>query len=254
VLVIPHGRYDLYPDSAIKKTYFISNTSSETECPSKVKTIGLLFEGIRNLRIEGDGSLLVFHGKMTTIVIDHCDGFTLTDLAEDFARPTMSEFTVTRASDTAIDVRVHPDSWHRLDSGRLTWYGEDWTARTISVSGSTLPMPSFMPTMNMTALLRSVITEPTPGMLHFSGTYDHSRFPTGSVFTVRDPVRDEVGAFLVDSKNIPVGKCKHALYAWVGHYCPILGEYFHGQSAYRTRTRQRPDDRFFCRRDALLLL
>jgi hypothetical protein len=44
VLIIPHGRYDLYPDSAIKKTYFISNTSSETECPSKVKTIGLLFE------------------------------------------------------------------------------------------------------------------------------------------------------------------------------------------------------------------
>jgi hypothetical protein len=202
VLIIPHGRYDFYPDSAVKKTYFISNTSSETECPSKVKTIGLLFEGIRNLRIEGDGSLLVFHGKMTTIAIDHCDGFILKDLAEDFARPTMSEFTVTRSSDTAIDVRVHPDSWHRLYSGRLTWYGEDWIAKDHFCIRVDTSHAFFYANDEYDALLRSAITEPAPGMLHFSGTYDHSRFPTGSVFTVRDPVRDEVGAFLVDSKNI----------------------------------------------------
>jgi hypothetical protein len=202
VLVIPHGRYDLYPDSAIKKAYFISNTSSETECPSKVKTIGLLFEGIRNLRVEGDNSLLVFHGKMTTMVIDHCDGFTLTNLAEDFARPTMSEFTVTRTSDTAIDARVHPDSWHRLDSGRLTWYGEDWIAKDHFCIRVDTTHAFFYANDDYDGLLRSVITEPAPGMLHFSGTYDHSRFPAGSVFTVRDPVRDEVGAFLVDSKNI----------------------------------------------------
>ena len=202
VLVIPHGRYDLYPDSAIKKTYFISNTSSEAECPSKDKTIGLLFEGFRNIRIEGDGSLLVFHGKMTTMVIDHCDGFTLTNLAEDFARPTMSEFTVTRASDTAIDVRVHPDSWHRIDSGRLTWYGEDWVAKGHFCIRVDTTHAFFYANDEYDQLLHSMVTEPGSGMLHFSGTYDRSQFPAGSVFTVRDPIRDEVGAFLVNSKNI----------------------------------------------------
>jgi hypothetical protein len=202
VLVIPHGRYDLYPDSAIKKTYFISNTSSESECPSKDKTIGLLFEGFRNIRIEGDGSLLVFHGKMTTMVIDHCDGFTLTNLAEDFARPTMSEFTVTRASDTSIDVRVHPNSWHRIDSGRLTWYGEDWVAKDHFCIRIDTTHAFYYANNEYDQLLHSMVTEPAPGMLHFSGTYDRSHFPAGSVFTVRDPVRDEVGAFLVNSKNI----------------------------------------------------
>src|ERR1700730_257895 len=53
VLVFPKGQYDLYPDSAIKKEYFISNTSSETECPSKLKTIGLLLEGMKDCTIEG---------------------------------------------------------------------------------------------------------------------------------------------------------------------------------------------------------
>jgi hypothetical protein len=202
VLLIPHGRYDLYPDSAIKKTYFISNTSSESECPSKVKSIGLLFEGIRNLRVEGDSSLLVFHGKMTTIVIDHCDNFTLSNLTEDFARPTMSEFTVTRAADTAIDVRVHPDSWHRIDSGRLTWYGEDWVAKDHFCIRVDTTHAFFYANDAYDQLLHSVVTEPSPGLLHFSGTFDRDRFTAGSVFTVRDPIRDEVGAFLVNSKNI----------------------------------------------------
>jgi hypothetical protein len=202
ILIIPHGRYDLYPDSAIKKTYFISNTSSETECPSKRKTIGLLFDNIRNLRIEGDGSLLVFHGKMTTIVIDHCYNFSLKNLTEDFARPTMSEFTVTGASDTAIDVKVHADSWHRLDSNRLTWYGEDWTAKDHFCIRVDTTHAFFYANDEYDQLLQSRITEPTPGTLHFLGTFDRSRFPTGSVFTVRDPLRDEVGAFLVNSKNV----------------------------------------------------
>jgi hypothetical protein len=202
ILIVPHGRYDLYPDSAIKKTYFISNTSSESECPSKVKTIGLLFEGIRNLRVEGDSSLLVFHGKMTAIVVDHCDNFIITNLSEDFARPTMSEFTVTRASDTAIDVRVHPDSWHRIDSGRLTWYGEDWVAKDHFCIRIDTTHAFFYANDEYNTLARSVTTEPAPGVLRFSGHFDHSRFPVGNIFTVRDPIRDEVGAFLVNSKNI----------------------------------------------------
>ena len=202
VFVIPHGRYDFYPDSAIKKTYFISNTSSETECPSKNKTIGLLFDNIRNLRVEGEGSLLVFHGKMTTIVIDHCDNLTLTNLSEDFARPTMSEFTITGSSDTAIEVKTHPDSWHRLDSGRLTWYGEDWTAMDHFCIRVDTTHAFFYANDEYDQLLQSRITETTPATLHFSGAFDRNRYPVGSVFTVRDPVRDEVGAFLVNSKNV----------------------------------------------------
>jgi Right handed beta helix region len=202
VLVIPHGRYDFYPDSAIKKTYFVTNTSSETECPSKLKTIGLLFEGIRNLRVEGDNSLLVFHGKMTTIVVDHCDGFTLANLAEDFARPTMSEFTVTRASDTAIDVRVHPDSWHRIDSGRLTWYGEDWVAKDHFCIRVDTSHGFFYANDDYDRLLGAPVSEPDRDHLHFSGSFDASHFPMGSVFTVRDPIRDEAGVFLTNSRNI----------------------------------------------------
>lgn len=202
VLVIPHGRYEFYPDSAEKRDYFITNTSSETECPSKTKTIGLLFDGIRHLRVEGMGSLLLFHGKMTTIVADHCDGLDIEDLSEDFVRPTMSEFTVTAATDTAIDVHVHPDSWHRIDAGKLTWYGEGWVARDhfcIRVDSS---HAFFYANDDYDRLLTAAVSEPAPQLLHFSGGFDPAHFPIGSVFTVRDPIRDQVGILLADCRNI----------------------------------------------------
>ena len=51
VMVFQSGRYDLWPTEATRKEYYISNTSSETECPSKVKTIGLFLEDMEGLTI-----------------------------------------------------------------------------------------------------------------------------------------------------------------------------------------------------------
>jgi hypothetical protein len=203
VLVFPKGRYDLFAVSAVRKEYFISNTSSESECPSKVKTIGLLLEGMKGLRIEGEGSLLMFHGKMITFALDHCTGVSLHNLAMDFERPTVSEFTITRSTPTALEVQVHPDSWYLLDSGRLTWYGEGWRAREyFCIRVDTVTHSMYYANADYGKLMESEITALAPFRLRFRGSFDTASYPPGNVFTVRDPVRDEVGAFIVSSKNI----------------------------------------------------
>ena len=71
VLSLPNGRYDIWPEGATRKEYFISNTSTEQECPSKVKTVGLMLDKINDLTIEGNGATLMYHGKMTTIALEH---------------------------------------------------------------------------------------------------------------------------------------------------------------------------------------
>src|SRR5262245_19306950 len=71
VLLFPKGRYDFWPSHAVTKEYYISNTSSEAELPQKKYVAGMLFEDCKNLIIEGDSSLFVFHGKMTCWVFDH---------------------------------------------------------------------------------------------------------------------------------------------------------------------------------------
>lgn len=203
VLVFPKGRYDLFADSASQKEYFISNTSSETECPSKIKKIGMLLEGMKDLRIEGEGSLLRFHGKMITFALDRCINISLRNLAMDFERPTMSEFTITRSTPSTLEVQVHPDSWYRLDSGRLSWYGEGWRDRQFHcIRIDTISRKMFYANEEYGKLMESEITEPAPFRLRFGGSFDTARYRPGNVFTVRDPVRDEVGAFIVSSRNI----------------------------------------------------
>ena len=64
VLVFEKGRYDLWTEGATYKKFFITNTSSESECPSKIKTIGMFFEDMEGLTIEGNDATLMFHGKV----------------------------------------------------------------------------------------------------------------------------------------------------------------------------------------------
>ncbi len=203
VLVFPKGRYDLYADSAVKKEYFISNTSSETECPSKVKTIGILLEDMKDLTIEGEGSLLLFHGKMITFALDHCERIVLRDLAVDFERPTMSEFTIIRSTPAVVEVQVHPDSWYRLDSGRLVWYGEGWIAKDHHcIRVDTVTHAFYYANEEYEKLIGAAITSAGPFRLRFQGVFDTTRYLPGNVFTVRDPLRDQVGAFIVNSKDV----------------------------------------------------
>jgi hypothetical protein len=98
---------------------------------------------------------------------------------------------------------VNPDSWYRLDSGRLNWYGEGWRAeqyRCIRIDTITHAM--YYANEEYGKLIGSEITEITPFRLRFRGSFDTARFMPGNVFTVRDPVRDQVGFFIVSSKNI----------------------------------------------------
>ena len=201
VLVFPEGRYDFWPEHAEIRNYFISNTSSEIECPSKLKTIGLLFEGMKNVRIEGNGSLFIFHGKMTTFALDHCENIRLQNVRMDFERPTMSEMTFVEVSDTCIIASIHHDSKYEIINGRLKWHGEGWSMKQfhailVNPGDGTEFYSSWMPFQKASA------TEMALCKVRFTGDFKKNKFQTGEVLTIRDPFRDQVGAFINQSKNI----------------------------------------------------
>lgn len=201
VLVFPKGRYDFWPEHAEVRNYYISNTSSEQECPSKLKTIGLLFEKKKNLTIEGNGSLFIFHGKMITWAMDHCENMVLQNVQVDFERPTMSEMTFREVSDSLITADVHPDSKYAIIDGKLNWYGEGWGmngfhAVLVDPKMGTEFYSSWDP------FAKSEAKEIAPLRVRFKGDFSKGSFKPGQILTVRDPVRDHVGAFVNLSKNV----------------------------------------------------
>ncbi|TKT92338.1 right-handed parallel beta-helix repeat-containing protein [Dyadobacter frigoris] len=199
-LVFPKGRYDFWPDGAIRAKYFVSNTSTEEEDSTKTKTIGMLFKKAKNLTIDGNGSLFIFHGKMTTIVLDQCENLKLQNIHIDFERPTMSEMRYAKVSEQGVDLEIHPDAKYSISNGQLIWHGEGW--KTSHFHG--VEFDTTLKTMRYSdwkTFNGSRATQISPNLVHFD-TPSGFKPKQGNILTVRDIIRDQVGLLILQSKNI----------------------------------------------------
>lgn len=201
VLTFPEGRYDFWPAEAVQKEYFVSNTSTEDECPSKVKTIGLLFENMNGLTIEGNGSHFMFHGRMITWAMDTCQNMKIRNVSMDFERPTMSELTFREVHADHLIIDIHPDSWYELRDGKIQFYGEGWAMKRFhSILADTIAGRYYYSSID--PILKGKATEIAPLSLRIDGDFSKVRYQPGQILTTRDPHRDQVGAFVNRSKNI----------------------------------------------------
>ncbi|MDP4283985.1 MAG: hypothetical protein Q8891_06145 [Bacteroidota bacterium] len=125
----PGGRVDIWPDGAERREFYISN-ATEDGTLSREKTIGMLFENLSNITLEGNNTLVVYHGKMMLMAIDRCRNFKVKDLQFDFERPTMSEMKIVSKTKTEVVADVNRDSWYAIEKqnnhNKLIWYGEGW--------------------------------------------------------------------------------------------------------------------------------
>lgn len=201
VLVFQQGRYDIWPENAQRKEYFISNTSSEQECPSKIKTIGLLFEGINNLEILGQDALLMFHGKMIMLAFDQCQNIKIRALNTDFERPTASEIKYIRKTDEGVDVALNRDSKYDLREGKLNLIGEGWKSEHFHCIEWDKDTHFFTYSNGWNTLNQAKAKEISPGIIHFD-TPESFNPKIGNILTVRDIIRDQVGMFIKETQNI----------------------------------------------------
>lgn len=199
-LIFPKGRYDFWPDGATRAKYFVSNTSTEDEDSTKIKTIGMLFKKAKNLTIDGNGSLFMFHGKMTTIVFDQCENVKIQNIHVDFERPTMSEMRYVKVNEQGVDLEIHPDAKYSISNGQLIWHGEGW--KTSQFHG--VEFDTTLKTMRYSdwkTFNISKATEIRKNLVHFDTPSDFKP-KQGNILTVRDIIRDQVGMLILQSKNL----------------------------------------------------
>jgi hypothetical protein len=227
ILKFGKGRYDLYPGKAVKLPYHITNTTSEIENPDVTKTFGMFIKAMKDLIIEGDGTLLMLHGKMTSMVIDQSENIEIRNLNIDYARPSMSEMTVLSVEEDYIDFKVNQDSWYSIEDGKLIWVGEGW-------SYTDGPSQEYDPERDITwrtwnpVVSASRVEELEPFLLRFYYEKKPAAFP-GNVFQMRDGIRDQVGIFIVNSGNVSLRNMSiHYMHGLgiVGQYSENL--YFEG--------------------------
>lgn len=201
VLAFDEGRYDFWPEGAVRKEYYVSNTSTERECPSKIKTVGLLFEELEGLTVVGKNTLLMFHGKMIMLAFDHCRDMQLKGLHFDFERPSASEITYTKVADGEVEVSFHRDSRYEVADGKIHLYGEGWRSNLNHCIEHDNATDHFYYSQGWNTLAKSEATEVAPGTVRFKTPAGF--FPkVGNTLTVRDIIRDQVGMFIYESQDI----------------------------------------------------
>lgn len=240
------GRYDFYDDEAARVPYFITNTASETENPDVTKTIGIYMKGVRDLTLDGKGALFVFHGKQTMLALDGCRRIAIRNVRMDYAEPTVTEAKVTGVGGDWLELEIHPDSRCVVEEGKLYWIGKGWRFR----EG---PMQAYDPARDTTWRIDNVIEAATTAeaigprnvRLGFGGTAFAAaakalgEIKPGYVLQSRDGIRDQVGAFLLNSRDIAMEDVgMHFM-----HGLGIVGQYSENLSFGRMELAPRPTGR-----------
>lgn len=123
VVKLPAGRYDFYPEEAVDRVYYISNHDQDNP-----KRVGIALENMQDVTFDGQGSELVFHGRMLPVSLVNSENCTLKNFSIDFETPHITQATVV-ANDTVagiIDYELAPWVRYRIQDSTLISQGEGW--------------------------------------------------------------------------------------------------------------------------------
>ncbi|MCQ2158938.1 MAG: right-handed parallel beta-helix repeat-containing protein [Bacteroidales bacterium] len=84
-LVLPRGVINIRPEHAYEHLEAISNNSQS------LKRVAFLMKGMKDFRITGDGTTLMFNGFMSPFSLEGCKGIRISGIDIDYARPFVSE-------------------------------------------------------------------------------------------------------------------------------------------------------------------
>lgn len=205
-IVFDEGTYNAFLPNLSCLNIHVSNTIAECDYESVERNTLFLLEGMSDIVINGNGSLIKSHGKMTQIILKDCENITFKNLSFDYINPTVTEMTVVAIGGNYLDCKVSDSYPYKIVDGKIVWYGENFNfSKGISQlfdpkSGFTWRYPSPLEDKNARyeelgkGLIRLYFNPNGDG----TNPYDTK---LGYVFQMRDPIRDECGIIISNCKN-----------------------------------------------------
>jgi hypothetical protein len=86
VLVFPKGRYDFWPQYAIEKLYYESNSDV-----IPLRRCAILIENMKNLTIDCKGSDFIFHDRIQPFTIDKSQNILIQNVSIDWDIPLTAQ-------------------------------------------------------------------------------------------------------------------------------------------------------------------
>lgn len=218
VIELQNTDYHISRKQAGRHLYYASNTTSETENPNPVKSVGLWLKKMKNVTIDGKGARLVTHGEMTTFVIDSCQNITFRNFTVASADPSVPEMKVLEVGDNWMTARIHHQSRYRIEDGKFWFVGQGWEfsegIAQIYDAGKDITWRSWSPLSGL-----KHASEVESGVVRFQ--YEqHPQAEAGMIFQMRDGIRNEVCGLIQYSKDITL---ENLHFAFLGNFS-VLGQ------------------------------
>lgn len=196
-LVFAPGKYNISRENATPRVIYVSNTSRKYQVDIPVKHIGMLFEGFNNLTVDATGAEFTTFGEMTPWVVSDCRNTVIKGLTIDADDPSVTEMTITEASEDAFTAVAEPKSKYEIRDGRIFWVGHGWE---FDKGHSQFCDTVEMITKNIKCPLNSYtsVTETAPRTLRFEF---NEPYPVKEGWTIqmRHTIRNEVGGLILNS-------------------------------------------------------
>lgn len=124
VIKIPTGRYDFYEEGAFTRELYISNHDQDNP-----KKVAFIFENLKNVTIDGQGSAFVFHGRMIPIVLINCENVTLKNFSVDFEYPHLRQLEILSVNKDAdeLTASIYPTGNYSVKDKKLFIEGEGYS-------------------------------------------------------------------------------------------------------------------------------
>lgn len=197
VIILPKGRYDFYPEGSLEEEYFISNHDQDNP-----KQVGLAFGNMKNIVFDGQGSELIFHGRMLPISLVGAENCTLKNFSIDFENPHISQIKVLE-NDTLqgiITFEVAPWVKYEIRDSAFVAMGEGWEhipGSGIAFEGDT---KRLVYTTSDIALGTRHVEEVSPRIIKSFGWKNKKLIP-GTVIAMRGHGRPTPGVFISNCTN-----------------------------------------------------
>lgn len=215
-LVFEKGVYYLDSDKVLSPVLYVTNTMGDKEWlkgeKAHLNKVGMLFEGIRSLRVEGNEAVFVARGRMTNIAIRNCADLCLKNIILVTENPDMHVLKVIGKGLCHIDFELDRESRYGCKKGKYYFVGKDyvsafaakkfkayWIGRIPAGSGNEIKRSSHP--------LRGAISfcERSPRV--FRARYPIApRYSVGDEFCIFDVRRKYQGIFIEKSRNVVLDK------------------------------------------------
>lgn len=211
IIRFPQGTYDIYPDTIKEREFYISNTVG-TDSNHKLKKIAILLEDVKNVTVDGEGSTLVSHGKMTPFAAVDSQNVTFKNFTSTFKTPTVVDLTVEQVNGNTAVVYI-PESYdYRINGNSIEWRSDVspytnqpyWTSRNELQYTQDFDAASGLTWRGGNQLFENLtgLTDLGNHRVQFTYSSRNSNVQPGRCYQMRSTVRDHAGAFLWKSKDV----------------------------------------------------